>query len=141
MSAQFWPCPRCSRHIKRGDTVCPFCGSSAGQVGPTRGPAATRLSRAAIFAGAMGTAVATVDCGASAVPYGVPPMGTPVELGSTGASDGPSDAAADATSASATPRTDSSTPSDDAELSDSSDTPDVPSPAVPYGLPPGPGGH
>ncbi|MGO9837136.1 MAG: hypothetical protein ACLP1X_23315, partial [Polyangiaceae bacterium] len=29
MSAQFWPCPGCSRHVKRGDAICPFCGATA----------------------------------------------------------------------------------------------------------------
>jgi hypothetical protein len=64
MSAQFWPCPGCSRHVKRGDAVCPFCGATASlESGPTR-VLAGRLSRAALFAaGAVGAAVATTACG------------------------------------------------------------------------------
>jgi hypothetical protein len=63
MSVQFSPCPGCSRHVKRTDAACPFCGASASSdVGPTR-TLAGRLSRAALFAaGAMGIAVTTVDC-------------------------------------------------------------------------------
>jgi|HubBroStandDraft_1064217.scaffolds.fasta_scaffold02303_5 hypothetical protein len=66
MSAQFWPCPGCSRHVKRGDALCPFCGATASvQNRPSR-TIAGRLSRAALFAaGAVGTAVATTDCSTS----------------------------------------------------------------------------
>jgi hypothetical protein len=49
MSVQFWPCPACSRHVKRGDAICPFCGATASiESSPTR-VLAGRLSRAAIF--------------------------------------------------------------------------------------------
>jgi hypothetical protein len=67
MSAQFWPCPGCSRHVKRGDAICPFCGATASiEISPTR-VLAGRLSRAALFAaGTMGAAVATTDCSTSA---------------------------------------------------------------------------
>jgi hypothetical protein len=27
MSAQFWRCPGCSRHIRRRDASCPFCSA------------------------------------------------------------------------------------------------------------------
>jgi hypothetical protein len=58
MSNQFWPCPGCSRHVKRGDAFCPFCGATASvEIGPTR-TIAGRLSRAALYA--LG---ATVACG------------------------------------------------------------------------------
>jgi hypothetical protein len=67
MSAQFWPCPGCSRHVKRDDATCPFCGATASvEIGPTR-VLAGRLSRAALFAaGAVGAAVATTDCSSQA---------------------------------------------------------------------------
>src|SRR5580658_7513963 len=67
MSAQFWPCPGCSRHVKRGDAICRFCGATASvDIGSTR-VLAGRLSRAALFAaGAVGVGLAT-DCGPSAV--------------------------------------------------------------------------
>jgi hypothetical protein len=64
MSVQFWPCPGCSRHVKRGDVSCPFCGATASvEIRPTR-VLAGRLSRAALFAaGAVGAAIATTACG------------------------------------------------------------------------------
>jgi len=112
MSAQFWPCPGCSRHVKRGDAVCPFCGASASvERDPTRVLAATRLSRAALFAGAMGTAVATADCASPAVPYGLPPLGSAMEDSS--ASNIPAEAAPDASDGSTSPGlTDSSSTAD-----------------------------
>jgi hypothetical protein len=139
MTVQFWPCPGCSRHVKRGDALCPFCGATASvESGPTR-ILAGGLSRAALFAaGAVGAAVATMDCGgppASVVFYGA--ISPPLELGDSGASnagpglvigdgglstnetdsgvsDGPSEGAADAGDASATtvPPRDSSSASD-----------------------------
>ena len=143
MSAQFWPCPGCSRHVKRGDAICPFCGATATvDIGPTRALSG-RLSRAALFAAgttiACGGEVNRRDAGASYVeasaeaepdvsmvatepPYGVPPL----EDGDTisNASDDASPDAADAADASTTGPTDSSSP------------PDVLNVAVPYGLPP-----
>jgi hypothetical protein len=103
-------CPGCSRHVKRSDATCPFCGASASvKIGPTR-TLAGRLSRAALLAaGAMGTAVTTTACGAK----------------ESSASDGRSVAAPDAGDASTTEPTDSSTASEDA-----------PSLAAPYGAPP-----
>jgi hypothetical protein len=141
MSVQFWPCPGCSRHVKRGDPVCPFCGATASlESGPTR-VLVGRLSRAAIFAaGAMGAAVATTNCNSAPVPpsqpmlqpmyggstplddgslsgqpaYGGSPLVT-VETEDSGASDGPSEAVPDAVDASAdTAPTDSANTSDDA---------------------------
>ena len=104
MSAQFWPCPGCSRHVKRGDTSCPFCGATASvDVGPTR-VLAGRLSRAALFAaGAVGAAVATTDCSSSptlGVMYGCPIPNCGIETQDASASDGPSEAEADAGDAS-----------------------------------------
>jgi hypothetical protein len=88
MSTQFWPCPGCSRHVKRGDAICPFCGATAlVEFGPTR-VLAGRLSRAAIFAGAMGTAVASTDCGTPpsfSAFYGA--ISPPQEFEGSGASD------------------------------------------------------
>jgi hypothetical protein len=132
MSAQFWPCPECSRHVKRGETLCPFCGATASVVEnrPSRATAG-RLSRAALFAvGAVGAAVATTDC-APAPPYGTLPAGPPPTEDSS-VSDGPSVDAADAGDASTT-----------TGPTDSSSAADVPTAvalyggiAPPYGLPP-----
>jgi hypothetical protein len=145
MSAQFWPCPGCSRHVKRGDAICPFCGATASvDIGPTRALSG-RLSRAAIFAAgatiACGGEVNRRDAGASDAgasyveasaeaepdvsmvatepPYGVPP----VEDGDT-ISNVSDDASPDASDAGTTGQTDSSS------------APDVLNVAVPYGLPP-----
>jgi hypothetical protein len=143
MSAQFWPCPGCSRHIKRGDVICPFCGAIATvESNPTRTPTG-RLSRAALFAArALGTAVAGTNCGGNI------------------ASDGPSEAASDAGDSSATTvPIDSSSVADvlwaamygspcpmgpcpieveDSSASDGSSdvAADVPSTVAPYGQPP-----
>jgi|SRR5580704_4964319 hypothetical protein len=118
MGVQFWPCPGCSRHVKRGDAICPFCGATASVVsGPTR-TIAGRLSRAALFAaGAVGAAVATTDC-APAPPYGTLPAG-PIPTEDASASDGPSVDAADASTTS--------------EPTDSASTADVPSVVALYG--------
>ncbi len=79
MSAQFWPCPGCSRHVKRGDAVCPFCGAAVSvDIGPTR-TIAGRLSRAALFAaGAVGAAMATTDCSSGMALYGAKLARVPV---------------------------------------------------------------
>src|SRR5271166_3034732 len=107
MLVQFWPCPGCSRHVKRDDALCPFCGATASvESSPTR-ILAGRLSRAALFAaGAVGAAVATTDCSAQP-PYGAGPHPGAVEVfpngtEDSGADDGPSEVAADAADASAT---------------------------------------
>jgi|HubBroStandDraft_6_1064221.scaffolds.fasta_scaffold88663_1 hypothetical protein len=131
MRAQFWPCPGCSRHVKRGDATCPFCGASASVESiPTR-VLAGRLSRAALFAaGAVGTAVATTDCGGNttlSTMCGSPCFPTPcqIETEDASASDSPSEAAPEAADASAT-----------AVPTDSSSAADVPtSVQPPYGSP------
>ncbi len=139
MSAQFWPCSGCSRHVKRGDATCPFCGATASiEVSPSFTVAA-RLSRAALFAAgatvACGGQVSRRDAGASYVeasaeaepdvsmvaiepPYGVPPF----EDGDT-ISIVPDDASPDAADASTTGPTDGSS------------APDVHSTIAPYGSP------
>lgn len=122
MSAQFSPCPGCSRHIKNGDAVCPFCGATArAEGGPTR-VLANRLSRAALFAaGTMGAAVASTNCASwwAQPPYGAGPPPGAVEYSTTGtedasASDAPSEVGADAADEGTTTMlTDSATTSDD----------------------------
>jgi hypothetical protein len=113
MSGQFWPCPECSRHIKRGDAICPFCGATASvDIGPTR-TVAGRLSRATLFAGAMGAAMASTDC-SPAPPYGSDAFGPPrTETEDASASDAANEAAVDAGDASTTTvPTDSSSAAD-----------------------------
>ncbi len=117
---QFWPCPGCSRHVKRGDATCPFCGATAGAESSPARTLAGRLSRAALFAaGAMGTAVATTACSSTSLPQTMlqPMYGGTSPPDSSSASDAPSttDGPADAEDASTTSEpTDSSSASQDA---------------------------
>jgi len=62
MSTRFVACPACSRHVRAGDAVCPFCGAAAPTPAPRR-LLGGRLSRAALgAAGAVGATVALADC-------------------------------------------------------------------------------
>jgi hypothetical protein len=64
MSARFVACAACSRHVKEGDAVCPFCGAAAPRVGPLPRLVGVRMTRAAmIAAGTAGTVAAILDCG------------------------------------------------------------------------------
>ncbi len=118
MSA-FWPCPGCSRHVKRGDATCPFCGATASvDIAPTR-VLAGRLSRAALFAaGAVGVGIATTDCAPSSISeYGCPVPNCAFETEEASASDSPSEATPDAGDASATMEpTDSSSADDEPSI-------------------------
>ena len=123
MSVQFSPCSACARHVKLSDATCPFCGvdnrqhlfasnakASLGSVVPPT--PAVRLSRAALFAGTVGAAMAVTDCATgSAVPaYGL----VPIEVG---------DASMMADAADASASNDSQgTPSSSADASDASDS-------------------
>jgi hypothetical protein len=112
MSAQFWPCPGCSRHVKRGDATCPFCGASASvEIGPTR-VLAGRLSRSALFAaGAVGVGIATTDCiPTSMAEYGG--ISAPIEIEDSSASDGPREVGADTGDAGTREPSDSSSAAD-----------------------------
>jgi hypothetical protein len=53
------PCPGCRRHVRLDEVSCPFCAAAL-DGGEARSPSTTRLSRAAVFAGA---ALATVAAG------------------------------------------------------------------------------
>jgi len=102
MIAQFLPCPGCSRHVKRGEPICPFCGAPASVEGSATRVLAGHLSRAALFAaGAVGVGIATTDCGntTALAPYGAaPPYGgsPPIEIEEASAGVGPSAVMADA---------------------------------------------
>ena len=56
MSSRLSPCPSCSRHVKVGPPVCPFCGGDVPTTVPARSfakAAGKPLTRAAVlFAGA-----------------------------------------------------------------------------------------
>ena len=67
MAATFSPCRACSRHVRAGDCVCPFCGAKATCVASGRAAPRGRMSRAALFAagtaGAAGALLGAADCG------------------------------------------------------------------------------
>jgi hypothetical protein len=62
--ASLVPCPSCTRHVRIGESSCPFCSAAVPSDLRPRialsSPGA-RLSRAAIFA--LGTSAATLACG------------------------------------------------------------------------------
>jgi|HubBroStandDraft_6_1064221.scaffolds.fasta_scaffold11667_6 hypothetical protein len=70
MSSRFAPCPECARHVKEGDSACPFCGAGVSFVRvPAARTAAGRLSRSALFAvSAVSAALATTGCSSSSSP-------------------------------------------------------------------------
>ena len=67
MSSRFAPCPACARHVKEGDSACPFCGAGVSFVSaPVAPTAAGRLSRSALFSASAGrAALATTGCSSS----------------------------------------------------------------------------
>jgi hypothetical protein len=85
MAVRFTPCPSCTRHVKVGDGVCPFCGASTPRAQAAAMPRG-RLSRAALLAAGAAGALAMTDCGSSGgtatTPDGSPPLadsGTPTD--------------------------------------------------------------
>jgi len=92
MSRFLRPCSACDRHVRGDETSCPFCDAKLEPVAPRKVPNVSGLSRAARIA--LGTALAAAvipSCGKNeggggesiAQPYGVPPLETPPEAGST----------------------------------------------------------
>jgi hypothetical protein len=64
MSERLSVCAGCERHVKRGDDVCPFCGSKQAPRMDGPAPQATaRLSRAAILALGTGAVLVTTALG------------------------------------------------------------------------------
>ncbi|MCB9570480.1 MAG: hypothetical protein H6709_00165 [Kofleriaceae bacterium] len=64
------PCPACHRHVRVDEPACPFCGGETPAATP-RPASRTRLSRAAVFAGAAlaaGGAATSAGCGGKAKP-------------------------------------------------------------------------
>jgi hypothetical protein len=111
MSSRFVPCPACARHVKQGDSTCPFCGASAPVASPPlAAPTATgRLSRSALFAArAAGVALAAAGCSSSS------PAPEPSPQPLYGAVMVPEDAASSSSSGGSMGSTDASstTPSD-----------------------------
>lgn len=65
MSPSFEPCSGCSRHVRRDETACPFCGEAFAPATPAEPPRLQRrLRRALVFAFRAGLAgVAAASCG------------------------------------------------------------------------------
>jgi hypothetical protein len=77
MSPRFTPCPSCARHVRSGDSKCPFCGGEVLHVNVPARVTVGRLSRSALFAAsAAGLALATTNCGSMSSSYGGPPCAT-----------------------------------------------------------------
>jgi hypothetical protein len=111
MSSRFAPCPACARHVKEGDSTCPFCGANAPVASPPLAAptAAGRLSRSALFAArAAGVALAAAGCSSSS------PAPEPSPQPLYGAVMVPEDAASSSSSGGSMGSTDgsSTTPSD-----------------------------
>jgi hypothetical protein len=93
---QLVPCPDCSRHVRKSESLCPFCGTSL-SLAQTPAPLlpSRRLGRAATFAfGATLVGAASIvgcsdgdDDGGAPVPvYGAPSAGTGATPGDAGGS-------------------------------------------------------
>ena len=79
--SQLTPCPACSRHVRKTETQCPFCGAAVSLAHvPAPVLPSSRLGRAATFAfgASIATATALVSCSADDGPgtavYGGPPV-------------------------------------------------------------------
>lgn len=133
----FVPCPSCRRHVRAGDSSCPFCAASLASAGQPVPAASTRLGRGALFAFAVSVAACggsteteTKDTGVATDTGGpAPAYGAPVDTGV--ADTGVTDTGGAVAAYGAPPDTgvaDTGTPTDDG------------GPAPAYGLPPSDGG-
>lgn len=92
MSSTFTPCPGCSRHVKRGDRMCPFCGGEVPHaIAPVVQATEPRLSGSTrLVAAAAGLALtAAVEC--SINPEPLPPYGLSLPFPVDGSSSTPID--------------------------------------------------
>lgn len=64
------PCPSCARHVRRGESRCPFCNGSVSLPPPPTRVIGERLGRAALFT--VGAAIVSSTACAHPV-YGGPP--------------------------------------------------------------------
>ena len=61
------PCTLCARHVRRTESVCPFCGASLAWLREAPRMLRERLGRSALFAfGAAATAASVAGCSAGA---------------------------------------------------------------------------
>src|SRR5436190_4859606 len=78
-------CPACRRHVVVAATQCPFCAAALGTVAPSPSLASGRLSRAAVFAGALSTTACSAPSAqrpsppAPSAPEASVAMATPVD--------------------------------------------------------------
>ncbi len=67
--SQLLPCPSCTRHVRRSENGCPFCGAPLALEGEPARPLPTqRLGRAATFAFGAAIATSVAACGAATTP-------------------------------------------------------------------------
>lgn len=92
---QLVPCPECSRHVRKNETTCPFCGQALALAHlPAPAVPRRRLGRAATFAFGASVVGATAlvacsddDDGGAPVPvYGAPAAGAPAAGSANGGS-------------------------------------------------------
>jgi hypothetical protein len=84
--SELHPCPECQRHIRKSETICPFCGEGVSLAHlPAHALPRQRMGRAATFAfGASVVGVTTLvacsdgsdDVGNGMAVYGAPAAGT-----------------------------------------------------------------
>jgi hypothetical protein len=121
--SQLHPCSSCSRHVKKTEAACPFCGAAlALAVVPARAKPTTRMGRGATFAFGAAVATSVAACSSPTVPastdantsidsgvsplYGGPPDDAGADGGLQAMYGGPPDTGVDA----ATPEVDSGGP-------------------------------
>jgi hypothetical protein len=86
------PCPSCSRHVRRTERACPFCGSAIALDGaPIAQPPFVRLGRAAIFTFGAAVAAGAPGCSTYAL-YGAPAIDTGVAQDAAPSNDAGDDA-------------------------------------------------
>jgi hypothetical protein len=74
MSATLTPCSSCSRHVRRTERACPFCGSTLVLAAAPLRVVGERLGRAAIFSIGAAAITSVGGCGAkSELSIGSPP--------------------------------------------------------------------
>jgi hypothetical protein len=86
--AQLLPCPSCSRHVRRTENGCPFCGAALELAElPLKAMPTQRLGRAATFAFGAAVATSVAACSGGPAPaYGAPAVDTGIVA--DGGSDG-----------------------------------------------------
>jgi hypothetical protein len=147
------PCPACARHVRLGETSCPFCRAAVPLREVTQGATQQpRVNRATLFAFGASLAVASCASPTVAPPYGAPTGDMAPEAGADvlAIEAGPTDAGFDSGFDARVPddgtahTTDGGPADGAADMATDASTDDVPdadgSTAGPYGAPPWPDG-